>query len=176
MNKKMVLIGMLLSALPLGAVAQEVLKSDTIHTELRSDFLEELGDTTDLVVAGSGTGNWFISLSGGANSLAAEGNRSYDNFIDRTQFSLRLNVGKWFTPVWGFRVQMGVGKLSGHYLTGKHIYNIYDPAYDHGVMPEGMKPYLTEKNGLTWYHRKFTYMDWSVNLMTDAVRWFTKEK
>ena len=102
----MFLIGMLLSTLPLGVAAQEVLKPDTIHTELRSDFLEELGDTTDLVVAGSGTGNWFISLSGGVNSLAAEGNRSYDNFIDRAQFSLRLNVGKWFTPIWGFRVQM----------------------------------------------------------------------
>lgn len=177
MNKKVLLIGMLLGTLPLGAAAQEVLKPDTIHTELRSDFLEELGDTTDQVVAGSGTGNWFISLSGGVNSLAAEGNRDYDNFIDRSQFSLRFNVGKWFTPVWGFRVQMGVGKLSGHYLTDRRIiYNIYDPVYDHTVMPEGMKPYLTEKNGITWYHRKFTYMDWSVNLMTDAVRWFTKEK
>ena len=65
MNKKVFLIGMLLGTLPLGVAAQEVLKPDTIHTELRSDFLEELGDTTDLVVAGSGTGNWFISLSGG---------------------------------------------------------------------------------------------------------------
>ena len=42
---------MLLGTLPLGVAAQEVLKPDTIHTELRSDFLEELGDTTDLVVA-----------------------------------------------------------------------------------------------------------------------------
>ena len=81
MNKKVFLIGMLLGTLPLGVAAQEVLKPDTIHTELRSDFLEELGDTTDLVVAGSGTGNWFISLSGGVNSLAAEGNRDYDKFI-----------------------------------------------------------------------------------------------
>lgn len=175
MNKKVFLIGMLLGTLPLGVAAQEVLKPDTIHTELRSDFLEELGDTTDLVVAGSGTGNWFISLSGGVNSLAAEGNRDYDKFIDRAQFSLRFNIGKWFTPVWGFRIQMGVGKLSGHHFTGG-IYNIHDPLYDHSVIPEGMKPYLTEKNGYTWYHSKFAYMDWSVNLMTDAVRWFTKEK
>lgn len=101
----MFLIGMLLSTLPLGVAAQEVLKPDTIHTELRSDFLEELGDTTDLVVAGSGTGNWFISLSGGVNSLAAEGNRSYDNFIDRAQFSLRLNVGITKIPTTACRRQ-----------------------------------------------------------------------
>lgn len=38
MNKKVFLIGMLLGTLPLGVAAQEVLKPDTIHTELRSDF------------------------------------------------------------------------------------------------------------------------------------------
>lgn len=175
MNKKVILIGALFGALPLSAVAQEALESDTIHTELRSDFLEELGDTTDLVVAGSGTGNWFISLSGGVNSLAAEANRVYDNFIDRSRMSFRLAVGKWFTPVWGFRMQMGVGKLSGHSYPLQY-YNLYDYAFDHTVMPEEMKPYLSERDGQTWFHRKFTYMDWSVNLMTDAVRWFTKEK
>ncbi|WP_297901619.1 OmpA family protein [uncultured Parabacteroides sp.] len=175
MNKKVILIGVLLGTLPLGAVAQEALKSDTIHTELRSDFLEELGDTTDLVVAGKGTKNWFISLSGGVNSLAAEANRDYDNFVNRARLSFRLSTGKWFTPVWGFRVQMGVGKLSGHSFL-LNYYNMYDQVADHSVMPEGMLPYLSEKDGRTWFHRKFTYMDWSVNLMTDAVRWFTKEK
>ena len=175
MNKTVISIVALLVSLSLDMAAQEVLKPDTIRTELRSAFLEELGDTTDQVVGVSGTANWFISLSGGVNSLAAEANRLYDNFLNRANLSLRFNVGKWITPVWGIRMQMGVGKLSGHYLVGG-MYNIYDPAADHTVMPDGMKPYLTEKNGIKWYHRKFTYLDWSVNLMTDAIRWFTNEE
>ena len=175
MVKKLVFIGMLLCTLSWGAKAQEVLKTDTVRSELQPDFVEEIGDSTDLVVAGDGTANWFISLSGGVNSLAAEANRLYDNFIDRSRMSFRLGVGKWFTPVWGFRVQMGVGKLSGHSLPLKY-YNIYDQMADHSTMPDEMLPYLSEKDGTTWFHRKFTYMDWSVNLMTDAVRWFVKEK
>lgn len=175
MVKKVVFIGMLLGTLPFMSMAQEALKTDTIRTELQSDFLETVGDSTDLVVAGDGTANWFISLSGGVNSLAAEANREYDNFIDRSRLSFRLSVGKWFTPVWGFRVQMGVGKLSGHSQL-LNYYNIYDELADHTAMPEEMKPYLSERDGQTWLHRKFTYMDWSVDLMTDAVRWFVKEK
>ena len=175
MVKKVFFIGMLLGALPFMSMAQEALKTDTIRTELQSDFLETVGDSTDLLVAGDGTANWFISLSGGVNSLAAEANREYDNFIDRSRLSFRLSVGKWFTPVWGFRVQMGVGKLSGHSQLLAY-YNIYDELADHTTMPEEMKPYLSERDGQTWFHRKFTYMDWSVNLMTDAVRWFVKEK
>ena len=175
MVKKVVFIGMLLGSLPFMSMAQEALKTDTIRTELQSDFLETVGDSTDLVVAGDGTANWFISLSGGVNSLAAEANREYDNFIDRSRLSFRLSVGKWFTPVWGFRVQMGVGKLSGHSQL-LNYYNIYDDLADHTAMPEEMRPYLSERDGQTWFHRKFTYMDWSVDLMTDAVRWFVKEK
>ena len=175
MVKKVFFIGMLLGTLPFMSMAQEALKTDTIRTELQSDFLETVGDSTDLVVAGDGTANWFISLSGGVNSLAAEANREYDNFIDRSRLSFRLSVGKWFTPVWGFRVQMGVGKLSGHSQL-LNYYNIYDELADHTTMPEEMKPYLSERDGQTWFHRKFTYMDWSVNLMTDAVRWFVKER
>ena len=175
MVKKVFFIGMLLGTLSFTSMAQEALKTDTIRTELQSDFLETVGDSTDLVVAGDGTANWFISLSGGVNSLAAEANREYDNFIDRSRLSFRLSVGKWFTPVWGFRVQMGVGKLSGHSQL-LNYYNIYDELADHTAMPEEMKPYLSERDGQTWLHRKFTYMDWSVDLMTDAVRWFVKEK
>lgn len=176
MRKKIFLMGMLLGLLPLKTIAQEVLKTDTIRTELQSQFLEEIGDTTDLVMAaGQGTANWFISLSGGVNSLAAEANRDYDSFLNRLRLSFRLSAGRWFTPVWGLRMQMGIGKLSGHSHLLKY-YNLYDKLEDHTIMPEAMRPYLTEKYGRTWLHRKFTYMDWSVALMTDVIHWFTKER
>ena len=172
---KSIFTGIAFIATSLCVMAQEPLKRDTVRSELRSDFIEEIGDSTDLVMAGDGTANWFISLSGGVNSLAAEANRKYDNFIDRSRLSFRLSAGKWFSPVWGFRIQMGVGKLSGHSQL-LNFYNIYDEMADHSVMPEEMTPYLSEKDGKIWFHRKFTYMDWSVALMTDAVRWFAKEK
>ncbi len=172
MNRQVFLFGMLLGALPLGA--QEVVEPDTLRTQLR---LEELGDSTDLIVAGNGSGNWFVSLSGGVNSYDAEANGIYDNLVDRAEWSLRTSVGKWVSPIWGYRLQMGMGNLSAHYLTCKGgIYNIQDSHIDHNVMPEGMKPYLTEKDGITWYHRKFFYMDWSFNFMTDAVKWFTQKE
>ena len=71
MMRKAIFIGLFFMALPMGLMAQEALKADTIRTELQSEFLESVGDSTDLVVAGDGTSNWFISLSGGVNSLAA---------------------------------------------------------------------------------------------------------
>lgn len=172
MNRQVFLIGMLLCAL--SSSAQEASVPDTLRTELS---LDEIGGPADLTTAGSGTGNWFVSLSGGVNSYDAEANNVYDNLLERTELSLRMAVGKWVTPVWGYRLQMGLGNLSGHYLTSSDIvYNIQTPGVDHNVMPDGMKPYLTQKDGITWYHRKFFYMDWSFNVMTDAVKWFSRKE
>ncbi len=159
----------------LSSSAQETSVPDTLRTELR---LDELGKS-DLTMAGSGTGNWFVSLSGGVNSYDAEANNLYDNLVDRAELSVRMAVGKWVTPVWGYRLQMGLGNLSAHYKAGNKsgvVYNIQTPGIDHSVMPDGMKPYLTQKDGITWYHRKFFYMDWSFNVMTDAVKWFSKKE
>ena len=134
MRKNVFLFSLLLILCPVMAAAQEAVKTDTVRAELQSDFLETVGDSTDLIVAGEGSNNWFITLWGGVNSLAAEANRHYDNFLDRSRVSFRLSVGKWFTPVWGFRLQMGVGRLSGHSHLLKY-YNMYDHAVDHTVIP-----------------------------------------
>ena len=171
----MFLFSLLLFAYSVTALAQEAVKVDTVRAELQSDFLETVGDSTDLIVAGEGSRNWFITLWGGVNSLAAEANRHYDDFFDRSRLSFRLAVGKWFTPVWGFRVQMGVGRLSGHSHLLKQ-YNIYDHLPDHSVIPEEIQNSVFYVNGVDWFERKFTYMDWSVNVMTDVVRWFAKER
>ena len=171
---KSTFVGMALISAPLCVAAQEPLSRDTIRTELSSDFIKQIGDTTDLVTANDQTSNWFISLSGGVNAYAGEKNRVYDNFIDRSRLSIRLSAGKWIHPLWGIRLQMGVGKLSGHYQPFS-FYNLYDQAADHTVMPEEMRPDVSEKDGVTWVHRKFTYLDWQVDFMTDVVRWFAKK-
>lgn len=175
MRKNVFLFSLLFILCPVMAAAQEAVKTDTVRAELQSDFLETVGDSTDLIVAGEGSNNWFITLWGGVNSLAAEANRHYDNFLDRSRVSFRLSVGKWFTPVWGFRLQMGVGRLSGHSHLLKY-YNMYDHAVDHTVIPSEIADNVFYVNGVDWFERKFTYMDWSVNAMTDVVRWFAKER
>ena len=47
MVKKLVFIGMLLCTLSWGAKSQEVLKTDTVRSELQPAFVEEIGDSTD---------------------------------------------------------------------------------------------------------------------------------
>lgn len=167
---------LLLSAavtLPITLQAQEV-QRDTVHTNMQTKFIEAIGDSTDLVIAGSGTNNWFISGSIGLNSIFAESNRAYDNPLQRSRFVGRISAGKWLTPLWGIRFRLGVGQLSGHYLP-LSFYNLYDNVPDHSQMPDEIKPYLSEKDGYTWFHRKFTYMDFSVDFLTDMVHWFTRE-
>ena len=75
MVKKVVCIGALLLALPYAMRAQEV-KTDTVRVAQLDKIISELGDSTDIVVAGrSRSSNWFISGAIGMNGLAAEANR-----------------------------------------------------------------------------------------------------
>lgn len=172
MYKKAILstLGIALAAL---MNAQEIQK-DTIRTDLRQEVIEALGDSSILITAPQGTNNWFLSASIGVNSIYAEANRLYDNALQRSQAVGRISVGKWLTPVWGFRFRTGFGRLAAHYFP-VGFYNIYDNRPDHTEMPEAMKPYLSEKDGVTWFHRKFTYMDFSFDFMTDMVHWFTQK-
>ena len=171
MARKKWYIVMLLFALTLEVQSQEILKVDT----MRAVAPVELGDSTDFIaVEQKARGNWFITASVGGNSVFAEANRRYDHFYERVRPEFRLSVGKWVTPLWGLRFQVGVGALGAHYYPFR-FYNMYDDVPDHSTMPEEAKKYLSVKDGKTWFHRKFTYMDFQFNLMTDVVRWFTRE-
>lgn len=174
MKKKTIFLGASLAALPILSNAQEV-KRDTIRTDLQTEFIETVGNPDDMIVAGDGTNNWFITATVGVNSVYAEANRQYDNALQRSRFAGRISVGKWLTPLWGVRFRIGGGQLSGHYNPFL-LYNIYDKLPDHATMPESMKQYLVEKDGRTWFHRKFGYMDFSLDFMTDMVHWFTRKE
>ncbi|WP_455668062.1 OmpA family protein [Phocaeicola sp.] len=161
----------LLWALSFAAQSQETVKVDTI----RSVSPVVLGDSTDFIaVEQKARGNWFVTAAVGGNTVFAEANRRYDHFYERGHPELRLSVGKWVTPLWGLRFQVGVGKWGAHYYPFR-FYNMYDDVPDHSTMPEEAKKYLSVKDGVTWFHRKFMYMDFQFNLMTDVVRWFTRE-
>lgn len=151
------------------------MSNDTIRQDLTKNFLSEIGDTTDVIITNiSGKGNWFVSFGAGVNSLHAEANRLFDNALDRSRFAAQISVGKWFTPQFGLRLQMGTGFLQAYYYPFR-FYNLYDYMPDHTIMPEGVKPYLTTVKGSKVFLRKFAYSDWSLSFMTDVVRWFTHD-
>ncbi|MEG1616814.1 MAG: OmpA family protein [Bacteroidales bacterium] len=166
---------MLLVLFPTSLFAQEI-KTDTIRVNRQETIAMDLGDPNDVVTVGSSAAsNWFVSLAGGVDFLAAEANRKYDNFYQRFRPVGQLSVGKWFTPALGLRFQFGVGRLEGHSYPYAY-FNTYDQIPDHTIVPSEALPYISEKNNELWFNRKFTYMDFQLNLMTDVVQWFTNEE
>lgn len=172
MKKTILLFFMFFAVL---SISGQTVSNDTIRQDLTKDFLTEIGDTTDVIITNiSGTGNWFISFGAGINSLHAEANRLFDTALERSRFAAQLSVGKWFTPQFGLRLQMGTGFLQAYYYPFRY-YNLYDYMPDHTIMPEEVKPYITNDKGEPTFLRKFAFSDWSLSFMTDIVRWFTPD-
>lgn len=142
--------------------------TDTLRTNRAEAVAMELGSDADLITVGGGlSSNWFISLGGGVNFLSAEGNRLYNNAFQRLRPTADISVGRWFTPALALRFQAGAGQLSGHYY-GTRVNNIYDRfpnSNDH--FTGGLQPLPGEE----WVERKFTYLDFQFNLMTDILQW-----
>ena len=147
----------------------QVAVSDTLRTDQAETVAMELGNDADFVTVGDGlSSNWFVSLGGGVNFLAAEGNRVYNSALHRLRPVGQVSVGRWFTPALALRFQVGVGQLSGRYYESlvNNIYDKFPNQDDH--FSGGLKP----APGQEWVHRKFTYMDFQLNLMTDILQWF----
>ena len=104
----------------------QVAVSDTLRTDQAETVAMELGNDADFVTVGDGlSSNWFVSLGGGVNFLAAEGNRVYNSALHRLRPVGQVSVGRWFTPALALRFQVGVGQLSGRYYESL-VNNIYD--------------------------------------------------
>jgi outer membrane protein OmpA-like peptidoglycan-associated protein len=56
--------------------------------------------------------NWFISLGGGVGQLMSEETR-YMNLKDQLAPTGQIAVGKWFSPVWGIRLNITGAQLKG---------------------------------------------------------------
>lgn len=56
--------------------------------------------------------NWFISVSGGVGQLMSEETR-YMDFGDQIKPTIGFSLGKWFSPVWGLRINATGSKLQG---------------------------------------------------------------
>lgn len=170
---KTLLIGATLVLISHNAQAQEI-KRDTIRESRLSSLAEAIGDSNGIIVADDATlnnQNWFVSFGIGANSIIAEGNNKINNVWDRRRGRINVTVGHWFNNYFGLRGQVGIGKVSAYYLAGA----IYGKSInDFNYAPETMQ-YIINKDGIAWFRRKFTYMDFSIAAMTDVVKWFNKD-
>lgn len=101
--------------------------------------------------------NWFITAEGGANVLFSN-HDTEAKFRQRIGASANIYIGKWFTPVWGFR--FGVS----------------------GMIPKGATtidgifrdPHSTIKHGSTgneFYTERFAALGPSVELMFSPTNW-----
>lgn len=156
-----------------GAKAQ-VIKTDTIRESRLSNLATALGNSDELIVADDAelnARNWFVSLGFGVNTINAEGNNKVNNMFDRRRGKIQISAGRWFNNYFGLRGQIGIGKVSAYYLAGA-IYGKQLNSFDY---PEGTMQYVIEKDGLAWFRRKFTYMDFNIAAMTDVVKWFDKD-
>ncbi|WP_321332893.1 hypothetical protein [uncultured Bacteroides sp.] len=57
---------------------------------------------------------WYVQAQGGINYMAAENTR-FVNFWEVLSPQVSLSLGKYFTPVWGARLQFVMGKNKGVY-------------------------------------------------------------
>ena len=120
--------------------------------------------------------NWFVSIGGNANLLAAEQD-SEISALDRIKFGGQLTVGKWFNPNFGFRLQGNYGSLRGfnykEYRGGKYVHNNYTHrdypiGYDQGHNNPWHKfTTVKDKKGLEGFWQDFDYATVTVDLMAN---------
>ncbi len=102
--KTKVLLFALLSGCIFGASAQEY--------KPQVGYSNEAGYKTNFKKNKAGD-NWFISVAGGASVLFGDDNGKADFFGDRLNFAPQFSVGKWYSPILGFRVQLNGGTIHG---------------------------------------------------------------
>lgn len=107
MTKQIIFIFALLCTLQAQASVQPVQKDTvrhTIHYEV-AELLQPMQPVylNGVLLPASRTGNWFVSISGGATVFLGTPLGCEDLF-GRVKPSYSLAVGKWFTPLVGARV------------------------------------------------------------------------
>lgn len=101
--------------------------------------------------------NWFITAQGGANVLFSD-HDTRTSFGNRIGASADIYVGKWFTPVWGFR--FGV---SGNINRGATPAN--------GAFRDPHAPAIKHENDMTWYPERVATLGPKLELMLSMTNW-----
>lgn len=140
MTKQIIFIFALLCTLQAQASVQPVQKDTvrhTIHYEV-AELLQPMQPVylNGVLLPASRTGNWFVSISGGATVFLGTPLGCEDLF-GRVKPSYSLAVGKWFTPLVGARVnysglQFKDAQLSTqdyHYIHADLLWNLLGRRY-----------------------------------------------
>lgn len=131
MTKQIIFIFALLCTLQAQASVQPVQKDTvrhTIHYEV-AELLQPMQPVylNGVLLPASRTGNWFVSISGGATVFLGTPLGCEDLF-GRVKPSYSLAVGKWFTPLVGARVNYSGLQFKVHnYLRGLPLYPCRSP-------------------------------------------------
>lgn len=180
--KKFAIVITLLAAAAISAGAQsgEVVKTaaDTSVVSLQDQLRQDLGGdqfSTVQTLSIRNNSHWFAGASLGAGFYAAEQNRFAANFYSRSTPAFQAHVGKWVSPAWAVRFTAGAGYFRNEYAPISW-WNMYEPG-DHSSIPAEAQQYFhKDEIGISWFSRKFSYVDTSLDIMYDLTRWFTDEQ
>jgi hypothetical protein len=133
-------------------------------------------------IANTPGSNWFFSLEGGVAHLLSEG-YSVRDLKDNIAPTVGLSVGKWFSPVWGARLNVtgakleGLGYPDGIWYTGSHIDGYQSYTVGNTPAARGMIKDLflkeTYKDNENLYLHDFTYVAASVDFLLNLKNFFT---
>ncbi len=139
--------------------------------------------------------NWFISVGAGASMLLSEENRKMDFGDQISAPSFQFSLGKWFSPVWGLRLNATYGELNSFVTWDKNSnvgsaaswyvgdnYTLGGSAYQfanatHG--PEIYKRFLSEgeymtlEDGRSGYQYQVPYAGASFDFLLNLKNLFT---
>lgn len=83
--------------------------------------------------------NWYIEVGGGTQLLFSK-NANKLLFKDRITSAVSLTAGRWFSPIWGLRLQAQGYAMNGFAVADGT--NWMDPVRNHvNVLPDGSYPY-----------------------------------
>ncbi len=97
--------------------------------------------------------NWFITIGGGAQVLFDEDDSKAD-FQKRVTFAPQFSIGKYFSPIWGLRLNFTGGSLHGFNDGDSGTYRKWNHGSDHyqgaGFAGKPGYPSSTGPGFLTW--------------------------
>ena len=118
-------------------------------------------------ISNRGRDNWFISVNAGIAQLMSEETR-YMDFKDQIKPTFAVAFGKWFSPVWGLRMQFTGAELqgfatwagegeNGHGLGSWYIGKNHDHAYFTKQNTNNYLPAWASKDGSNATGRALIY-------------------
>lgn len=128
MTKQIILIFAVLCSVQVRANTQYT-ERDTVQHEFFHDATELLQPMQPVyldgvVLPGHGSGNWFVSIAGGATAFLGTPLGCEDLF-GRLKPSYSFAVGKWFTPSVGTRIQYGGLRFKDAGLSSQDYHHVH---------------------------------------------------